>query len=441
MALWKEKSIHLNLIMAAIILILAMAGGFYAGQTFRVMQRVTRPVFVGNIPFQGMTVAEARRALEVFADKVSHYPLQLEYAGDMWTIFPKEVSFSIDVTATLREVMKAGSPSILPFKGSDRDGTPPLMLRPVYTLDEGALMRELEGIGAKISLPPTNAFLIIGRDDKIKIGGGTAGYALDLDETKNEIIEALMRIEGRKVSLVTKRVEPAVSVESLRGLGIEELISSYSTRFRLEEENRNYNISVAAELINGTLLAPGEVFSFNRVVGPRDGSSPFREAPQIVGDELMSGTGGGICQVSTTLYNAALLANLGIVERHKHSIPVGYVPIGQDATVAYNYLDLKFKNTREEHLLITAGVSGEIVTVKIYGRRVPGMEVEILPLEKEVLYGPPATGGDIQAGAIKDNVAGYRVVMARIVKKNGVEVSREIISEDTYRLQPQKRTR
>lgn len=145
-------------------------------------------------------------------------------------------------------------------------------------------------------------------------------------------------------------------------------IAVYSTHFDSNLVNRTVNIRLAATALDGKLLAPGERFSFNESVGQRTTEAGFKEAMIIEGNTYIPGIGGGICQVSSTLYNAALLAHLEIVERHSHSLPVDYVPSGQDATVSYPNLDFKFRNSTDAHLLIRSIVDSNTLTIKLFRR-------------------------------------------------------------------------
>ncbi len=430
MAIENRKNSYINIVIAAIILVIAMIGGFYSGQAFRELERVSKPLSISGVSFQGMKRGEAMHALNMLCDKLSYYPVQLEYEGEVWTIFPKDVSFSIDSKETLKELMNIGTKSFIFFWHRDPEPISPQRLIPKYTLDRDALAAKLEEINEKIRVPARNAFFIIDKYDKVKISSGVSGRSIDIDKTIAKLLEAFLDLDERKIYIEIKKEEPVVYGETLQQMGISELISSYSTKFRLSQENRAYNISLAAQIINGIILAPGEVFSFNKVIGPRDENSLFKDAPQIVGNDMVEGIGGGICQVSTTLYNSVLLANLRILERYKHSVPVGYAPIGTDATVAYDYLDLKFQNTRKEYILITAGVEGEIFIVKIYGKKNPGIEVEVVSSKKEI-----TKTGDTNLEIKEDDTPAYRIIVERIIKRNGIEMMREIISEDIYNYQ------
>lgn len=143
------------------------------------------------------------------------------------------------------------------------------------------------------------------------------------------------------------------------------LIGSFETVILDKSKSRVNNIKVASEIINGYVLQPGKVFSFNKVIGKRNAAKGFKKAIIILKGKRAYGRGGGICQVSTTLYNAVEKAGLEILERHSHSKDVNYVPKGKDATVVYKYKDFKFKNTKEYAIKIICAIENDKVKVRI----------------------------------------------------------------------------
>ncbi len=142
-------------------------------------------------------------------------------------------------------------------------------------------------------------------------------------------------------------------------------IGSYTTNLYDKNENRISNISTAAEDLNHTVLEPGEIFSFNETLGRRTEEKGYEEAPIMVQGKKDTGTGGGICQISSTLYNAALSADMKIVERHRHSKAVPYVPEGKDATVVYGSKDLKFKNIKDYPVEILIWVNEDDIKITL----------------------------------------------------------------------------
>ncbi len=181
------------------------------------------------------------------------------------------------------------------------------------------------------------------------------GRVVALEETLREVMEAE---EGESLKLVIRSIPPYITAQQLRGLTA--VWGSYATPLGAGNGGRVTNIRLSTRALNNYLLLPGETLSFNQVVGPPTAERGYRQAPIIIQGQVVPGYGGGICQTATTLYNTALAAGLEIVERHRHTMPVDYVPAGMDATISYNSLDLKFKNNTETPLIINGGVGYQI---------------------------------------------------------------------------------
>ena len=220
----------------------------------------------------------------------------------------------------------------------------------------------------------------------------------------------------------------------------EPVLASFSTTLKDPEESRNYNVALAAAAIDGVVLQPGEEFSFDRVVGPRLAEAGYRNARVISGGKSVPGIGGGVCQVSTTLYNVALLAGLEIVERHPHSRPVGYVPPGLDATVAEGQYDLRFRNTLGVPLTLGARVDGNRLLMEARAPLAEAPEVrvttEVQGTERPRLIGGVGAG---TTGAVAEpggpaygGESGIRVAVWRSFSSGG-EATKELVSEDYYK--------
>lgn len=187
------------------------------------------------------------------------------------------------------------------------------------------------------------------------------GRILDLTKTLDILKEVK---EGEKVDLVFTVITPSLTSMEIKNLT--RLIEIYYT-FIDGSPDRYHNIELAGDMIDYTLVMPDEQFSFNQIIGEPTREKGFREAPIIVKEEFVPGFGGGICQLSSTLYNVVLNTGLKIVERHTHSMEVNYVPPGRDATVAYDYKDFKFINSADYPILIRVTVHGKLLGVSIYG--------------------------------------------------------------------------
>lgn len=194
---------------------------------------------------------------------------------------------------------------------------------------------------------------------------GKPGKKVNIEKT----IEAVMNAkEGDRVEYVIEEIPLDITLEEVKKNII--VIASYSTPIYDRSNARIKNIKIASKNIDYKKLSPGEEFSFNQVVGKRTQSKGYELAPIIIntekGPEKGEGVGGGICQVSTTIYNAVEECGLEVTERHLHSKSIGYVPKGEDATVSYGSVDFKFKNNRKHSIMIRVILGKEQLTVKIY---------------------------------------------------------------------------
>ena len=206
------------------------------------------------------------------------------------------------------------------------------------------------------------------------------GRTLDVQEARKAVELAIFSQTSRAAAVGTRVAQPARTTAEAEAMGITGVVGSYTTTYG-GTPGRIHNVQRVAELIDGALVAPGERFSFNQTTGERNEAQGFEEAPVIINGELQTGIGGGVCQVSTTVFNAAFEAGLSIERRTNHALYISHYPLGRDATVNYPDLDLVFKNDTSRWLLLRTFVNAGSLTVNIYGtpqdRRV---ETETAPL-------------------------------------------------------------
>lgn len=209
-----------------------------------------------------------------------------------------------------------------------------------------------------------------------KVSESVTGVDFDTDEAQRLWDKAAM---GETVTIPLKITEPKVSTDDLSSKLFKDKLGSQVSYFKSSSANRINNIALAAQKINGTILNPGEEFSYNGTVGQRTEAAGFKEAGAYANGEVVQEVGGGICQVSSTLYCAALYANLSITDRSCHYFPVDYLPAGLDATVSWKTPDFKFKNNRSYPVKIVAAAdtSKKSLTVEIWGTDVDGSYVEL----------------------------------------------------------------
>lgn len=282
-----------------------------------------------------------------------------------------ELGLELDVDATHAEIVEHAMRGTLWQRlqraWSARQGHERLM--PVWKFDVGRARPLLEALQSRVAREPVDARLDLRAHRRIE---DVPGLRLDVAETLESIAHG-PRDDGTVFEAVIRTLPAKVTSSMLVDVDVDRVLSSYSTSFRGKAGARAINIAVAARYLSGTLIAPGETLSFNAVVGPRSEERGFVSAPVIVEDEIEKGLGGGVCQVATTLHAAAVYGLLDVVQRRSHSRPSGYAPLGLDATVIEDEVDLKLRNPYEVPLMIHAFLPDRLtLRVELLGRQAPG---------------------------------------------------------------------
>ena len=259
-------------------------------------------------------------------------------------------------------------------------------------------------------------------------------FAISIEEAKQILIE-----EKDTYTIPLKITQPKVKVKDLGDKLFKQTLAKYTTIYDAGVYNRAHNVALAAKTINGTILLPGETFSYNGKLGNTNAAKGYKEATAYVGGKVVPSYGGGICQVSSTLYNAVLYANLEIVERYNHSYAVSYVPAGRDATVAYGGKDFKFKNTRSYPIKIVASAKNGVVSISIAGIK-EEKEYEVVLISSVLSTKPNSTtyenNSSLPEGkekVIQKGYTGKTSIAYKILKYNGKTISKTVLSKDTYK--------
>lgn len=258
--------------------------------------------------------------------------------------------------------------------------------------------------------------------------------AISIEEAKQILSE-----EKETYKIPLKITKPKIEVKDLGDKLFKQTLAKYTTIYDAGVYNRAHNVALAAKTINGTILLPGETFSYNGTLGNTNAANGYKQATAYVGGKVVPSYGGGICQVSSTLYNAVLYANLEIVERYNHSYAVSYVPAGRDATVAYGGKDFKFKNTRSYPIKIVASAKNGVVSISIAGIK-EEKEYEVV-LTSSVLSTKANTtvyenNSNLPEGTekvIQKGYTGKTSIAYKILKYNGKTISKTVLSKDTYK--------
>ncbi len=298
-----------------------------------------------------------------------------------------------------------------------------------------AEMPDLEEFYKALTAPKKNAEYIF-ENGEIRIEPEKIGIKVE----KSKVKEALASNQ-EQYELNVETEMPEVTAEELQKLLFRDTLGSFSSSFATSTAARASNVILTANRINGKILMPGDVFSYDQTIGKRTAANGYKEAGVYIGNKVESGIGGGICQTSSTLYSAVLYSNLEIVSRTSHSLPVSYIPLGQDATIAEGYIDFKFKNNTDYPIKIVAVVNGRRLTCSLVGVKAPNISVELT--NTIISTSEPKTerteNAEIPQGykrILNKGANGYTVASQRIVKESGKVIKTEQLTKSVYRAAP-----
>ena len=259
------------------------------------------------------------------------------------------------------------------------------------------------------------------------------GVDFDIENAKNIIAE---KKEQYEIPLIITK--PNKTTKEIGTEAFPDLLATFSTQYQSSNVNRTTNLKLAADKINGIVLLPGEEFSYNKTVGERTVQAGFKEAAVFNAGRVENGLGGGICQISSTLYDAVVMADLDVTVRRNHQFVTSYVKAGADATVVWGSQDFKFKNTRKYPIKITITVSGGVATAKIWGVK---EEVEYdITIETKKTATIPYTTQYVQDSSLPEGQQkivqsgsnGQKVEAYKVKRLNGQVISTTLLSKDTY---------
>lgn len=426
--------IRLKLLIGLLILMLAIILGEYIYSK----TRVPLGLYMGETYIGGMTYEELNNYFEELKENLKKTEAVFSWPQKeiKYTYNLQKLGIYFDQEKTMEEIIRIGKP----FNWREKyillrlpqDITPSFSINNLQLND---ILTELKNI-IKVELQDAEVWAEGG---KLKFRPHRHGTELNKGMIFLLLMDELstLPVSDLNILLPIEPQDARVTVSSIIKKGIIEEIHTATTYFNPDNENRVHNIDLATKKVNNIIIKPGEHFSFNEIVGEASSEWGYKEAPVIVNQELVMGVGGGICQVSSTLYNAALMSGMTIVERHNHGLPVSYLPPGLDAAVAYDYLDLKFTNELETHVLINAEVETNSLYVTIFGNAAAAGVIEVV--REDLTPIPPPEHFRIADGRpswyrelIQEGKPGYTVEVIRIFYDDHKEIRRESLSKDYY---------
>ncbi|MDF9407821.1 VanW family protein [Pelotomaculum isophthalicicum JI] len=430
------RVVYCILIVVALITPLVLLGsGFFSSASEKVLPGVeVMGIDLGNLSKSEGMVKLAELEKNLRATKVT-----LCYRDQSWPLLLNEIGFELDEEAIMDAALHAGREGNLIRQWRDRQQLKQngKVISVAVNFDQDRLSQRTKELTRGVTVEPIDANFLVDGNDAVSVRPGKDGTGIDIEKLTSDLTSVIVEAKKPEVELTVITVPPARSTEMIRSMGINGLLAGYSTWFDAGKVSRTYNISVAARAFDEQLIRPGHEVSFNKVVGPRSSEAGYKNAPVIVNNEIVEGLGGGVCQVSTTLYNCVLLAGLEIVERYNHSLPVSYVPIGRDATVVYDELDFRFRNNTENYIYIKSFVAGGQIGFKIYGNTAYKKDVRVnswvtQEIEPGVVYENDPNLRKGEQVVKQEGAKGFKASAERLFLSNGVVEKREYLSSSEY---------
>ena len=496
----KTKIILLSIIVISVLLILMIVCTGFALLNIN-NTKIMSGVTIDGINVKGLTQEEAEVKVTEKVQENLNKDIVFKAEDFEYSIKLSQLEVEYDIQNAVYSAYKIGREGNI-FSNNFNIVKTMLKGKNIYlesTYNEKLLDDIVSDISAKVPNAVTNSDYYI-ENNKLNIAKGKAGNSIDKDKTKNIIIDIIKNNDRQEIQLDMIYVEPDeididkiynevytepqnayytkdpfeifphvngvnFDIESARELlkedkeeyeipliitepeittnkiGTEafpDLLSSFSTKYDASNIPRTTNLKIAMQKLDGVIVNPGETFSYNKTLGKRTIEAGYKMAGGYAGGRVVQTLAGGICQISSTLYDAVVYANLDIVERHNHMFLAGYVGAGKDATVVYGSLDFQFKNTRKYPIMIKTSIGSGVAKISIFGIK-EEVEYEVEISTKILSYIPYnviyENDSALEAGrekVVQNGMNGCKSITYKILKLNGQQVSSTVLSTDTY---------
>ena len=413
-------------------------------------------VHLGGLILGGLARDAAQTQVDAVAAELDKQQIVLKFSPPLqfgksysWRFTAKQLGLSVDTASTLKRVMETGRSGAVERVAEKLSGKAETHIaNPVPLIDEATLAGAIKTIAHTVHHVAVNARMSVSETGELTVVPGKPGLAVDVAGSAEEAVhqwtakldarispEEASHIQGSEdsgaltIELKVAEIPPAVTPETLAV--IDGPISEMKTRIRGSAE-RVRNVTLATQHIDGTVLAAGETFSYNKVVGRRSEEGGYKKATIFVKGRHVEDVGGGICQTASTLYNAVLRGGLKVVRRQPHSTPVVYVPYGLDATVSYGSVDFQFLNDTEYPVYVYAKAKGRSLTFRLYSKKDPKRSVVLeklkqssVPMSRTVVVDQKLAPGK---RVVRDKGApGFSIVWRRTILEGGEPVRSETI--------------
>lgn len=405
-------------------------------------------VYIGDIDVSDMTREEARTAVENRVQELSGSSVSFVDGENVIEVPVSELGFHIEEEEVYEEAAGLGKKGnvVKRYKDKKRLEKEGMKYDLNFSFDEQKVREVIESKCSALNHPAVNAGLKRSGGG-FEITEGSIGHEVDVEQSVKTAMEFLNKEwnqDNTTVALAVVETQPKGTKEELSK--VKDLLATATTSYSSSGSNRCGNVERGASLINGTVLYPGEEFSTYATVSPITVENGYFMAASYSEGQVVESPGGGICQVSTTLYNAVLKAELEVTQRSNHSMIVTYVDPAKDAAIAGTYKDLKFVNNTDAPIYIEGITAGKKITFNIYGMETRSSERSVEYVSETTQETEPTTeiaaNGSANFGSISSQSAHKGIVakLWKVVKENGVEVSRTEVNTSKYAMSPKKYT-
>lgn len=326
--------------------------------------KINKNIYIQSLDVGKMTINQAEKYIY---DNYKVKTIQIKHENKIWVLKPENIDLKYNYQEVVRkaymytrtENIKENLKRKLNLRLND-----PYYIKLRADYDEIKLSEFINIIAKDINIKEKEASFEVKDNLQIITSKSKEGREVDIIKLKEKIYNMILDKKLNDISLQVKKIKPNISTEDVESINT--VLGQYSTSFN-NNSTRGNNIYVAGKITSDILIMPGEVFSYNKATGARNWVNGYKTAKVIIGGKFVDGEGGGVCQVSTTIYNAVLLSGLDILEVHNHTYPSRYAPKGRDAAVSYGYTDFKFINSFSHPIYIKNIVNNGSITCQIYG--------------------------------------------------------------------------
>lgn len=434
------QTVYAAVTLVVVTVAVALSAARVALQRGMAAEAIAHGVTIEGVPVGGKTVREATAAIRPVVEGILADEIAFVHATGSWRMSRSHVGVSIDVRETVWQAMEIGHRGGLLAAWAERRrvAREGYDIPFVVSVDEEVLLAALADLRKKLERSAVPAKVRLERDTgAISVKRDVPGLQLDTEGTKRAVASSVRDLGTTEIPVVVNEIRARPTYDELKHINC--VLGAYTTQYNQGDAKRSHNIALAASSLDGQLVGPGSSLSYNQVVGERTAARGYQLAHVYEEGEVRDGIGGGVCQVSSTLYNAALLAGLNVRERHPHMMPVAYVPTGRDATVDFgSKLDLVIANPLPRSVYLVTYAGGGSITCAFLGAEEDRPESVII--ERTDATTTPYQTVETQDSTLKPGEtvvdqkgrATHAATVYRVIKRPGQEPRRELLSRDRY---------